>query len=95
MRFCVRDQLVSQLVELLCQISVVVEGDQKTCVVRVISAVPQGDLISALMFDIFMDSLLERMQNLSGVVASCFEDDVILLNKAQEHLRAMLQKSDK
>lgn len=56
---------------------------------------PQSDHICSLIFNVYMDPLLERLNTFQGSVESCFADDIILLTSdspGHQHLLSQCAK---
>lgn len=85
--------LVNMITHLLVPTVVRTQGQTSPLSAQIVLGVPQGDPLSPLLFDIFMDVYLERTNTISTQVASCFADDVILLGTSTQDLQELLDTS--
>ena len=57
---------------------------------RVKSGVPQGSVIGPLLFNIYLNSLLEKIQSCDGVLALAFADDLKIISSDHNKLKQAL-----
>lgn len=85
--------LSSQLATLFCPTSLQARLQRSSLATDAMAGVPQGNPISPLLFDLFMDPYLEYLNNSESSVACCFAEDLMYLSMSLESLQDMLTKS--
>lgn len=84
--------LCSHLSTLLTLAIIRVDGQVSGEVVELTSRASRGDHISPLMFDLIMDTFLERLSAGDTGIASCLADDAMLMARTRSGLQKMLNR---
>lgn len=85
--------VTEQILALLVPVALKTQGQTFTMSTKAVVGVPQEDPISPLLFNLYMDPLLERLDLITGGEGNGFADDIMLMGKDEKTLQDLLDQA--